>query len=109
MGYLGSWGQSVAPDGERGGVRMIANTDGGVSPQPSNRLNSRRRARWTVYPQDLMESALARTRDWLLAQQAEEGYWVAELEGDTILESEYILLMTFLGRESEPVCAGCAR
>ncbi len=60
-------------------------------------------------PDDALESALERTRDWLLARQCEEGYWVGELEGDTILESEYILLMTFLGRESDPVCAGCAR
>ena len=44
-----------------------------------------------------------------LAQQNDEGYWVGELEGDTILESEYILLMAFLGRESDPVCVQCAR
>ncbi len=43
------------------------------------------------------------------ARQSDEGYWVGELEGDTILESEYVLLMAFLGRESEPVCARCAR
>jgi squalene-hopene/tetraprenyl-beta-curcumene cyclase len=43
--------------------------------------------------------AIARTRDWLLGQQHPEGYWVAELEGDTILESETILLLAFLGRE----------
>ncbi len=42
--------------------------------------------------------AIARTRDYLLSAQHEEGYWVGELEGDTILESEYILLLAFLGR-----------
>jgi squalene-hopene/tetraprenyl-beta-curcumene cyclase len=41
--------------------------------------------------------AILRTRQWLLAQQHADGYWVAELEGDTILESEYILLLAFLG------------
>ncbi|MGQ9575499.1 MAG: terpene cyclase/mutase family protein [Thermoguttaceae bacterium] len=47
--------------------------------------------------------AIGRTRAWLLGQQHPEGYWVAELEGDTILESETILLWAFLGREqSEP-------
>jgi squalene-hopene/tetraprenyl-beta-curcumene cyclase len=30
-----------------------------------------------------------------------DGNWVGELQGDTILESEYILLMAFLGREAE--------
>ena len=43
-------------------------------------------------------AAIERTRDWLLARQNPEGYWVGELEGDTILESEYILLLAFLGR-----------
>jgi squalene-hopene/tetraprenyl-beta-curcumene cyclase len=53
--------------------------------------------------------ALERTTDWLLARQTDEGYWVGELEGDTILESEYILLLAFLGRESDPVCQRMAR
>ncbi len=44
-----------------------------------------------------------------MARQCAEGFWVGELEGDTILESEYILLMTFLGRETDPVCVKCAR
>lgn len=47
---------------------------------------------------DRVSDAVVRTRDWLLEQQHEDGYWVGELEGDTILESEYILLLTFLGR-----------
>src|SRR3990172_9231109 len=47
-----------------------------------------------------LESAVERTRDWLLAAQHADGHWVGELEGDTILESEYILLLAFLGREN---------
>ena len=46
-------------------------------------------------------AAIERTRDWLLARQNPEGFWVGELEGDTILESEYILLLAFLGRGQE--------
>jgi squalene-hopene/tetraprenyl-beta-curcumene cyclase len=88
---------------------MIANKEGGGLLKPLQRLSSRRSTRWTTGPDDTLESAVERTRDWLLARQCEEGYWVGELEGDTILESEYILLMTFLGRELDPVCAGCAR
>jgi squalene-hopene/tetraprenyl-beta-curcumene cyclase len=45
----------------------------------------------------------------LLARQTDEGFWVGELEGDTILESEFVLLMAFLGLESDPICARCAR
>jgi squalene-hopene/tetraprenyl-beta-curcumene cyclase len=48
-----------------------------------------------------LESAVGRARDWLLAQQRPDGHWCAELQGDTILESEYVLLMAFLGREKE--------
>ena len=44
-------------------------------------------------------AAIERTRGHLLALQHEEGYWLGELEGDTILESEYILLLAYLGRE----------
>lgn len=46
-----------------------------------------------------LAASIARTRDYLLSQQAEDGYWLGELEGDTILESEYVLLLAFLGRE----------
>jgi squalene-hopene/tetraprenyl-beta-curcumene cyclase len=43
-------------------------------------------------------AAVERSRDYLLSQQAPEGFWVGELEGDTILESEYILLLAYLGQ-----------
>ncbi len=48
-------------------------------------------------------------RDWLLGHQHADGHWVAELEGDTILESEYILLLAFLGRQSEEVARKAAK
>jgi squalene-hopene/tetraprenyl-beta-curcumene cyclase len=47
---------------------------------------------------DRLRGALARARRRLLALQRADGHWCAELEGDTILESEYILTMYFLGR-----------
>lgn len=37
----------------------------------------------------------------LLDKQSEKGYWCAELEGDSILESEYILLKWILGEEHD--------
>ena len=45
-----------------------------------------------------IDKALSRAVEYLLGAQMEDGYWSAELEGDTILESEYIILMRFLGR-----------
>src|SRR5579863_3529495 len=53
-------------------------------------------------------AAIERTRDYLLSQQAPEGYWVGELEGDTILESEYILLLAYLGRPDWPTARRCS-
>lgn len=55
-----------------------------------------------------IDSAVARTRDWLLRRQHEDGYWCAELEGDTILESEYILLLAWLGRGQSRVARRAA-
>jgi len=45
-----------------------------------------------------LQPAIQRTRDYLLGQQHDDGHWRGELEGDTILESEYILLLAFLGQ-----------
>lgn len=53
--------------------------------------------------------AITRTRDWLLDNQHPDGFWVGELEGDTILESEYILLLTWLGRGESEEVQRCAR
>lgn len=41
--------------------------------------------------------AISAVRKFLLARQHEEGYWCGELEADTTLESDYILLHTLLG------------
>jgi squalene-hopene/tetraprenyl-beta-curcumene cyclase len=55
-----------------------------------------------------LQSAIERARRCLLDKQQPDGHWVGELQGDTILESEYILLMAFLGRENEDVCRKAA-
>src|ERR1700730_3152619 len=54
-----------------------------------------------------LAAAIERTRDYLLSKQAPEGYWVGELEGDTILESEYILLLAYLGQSDRPTACRC--
>jgi squalene-hopene/tetraprenyl-beta-curcumene cyclase len=41
--------------------------------------------------------------------QKPDGHWCGELQGDTILESEYILLMAFLGRDGEKRVAKAGR
>src|SRR5881397_2393467 len=42
-------------------------------------------------------AAIGGARNYLFSQQHEEGYWCGELEADTTLESDYIMLHTLLG------------
>ena len=44
-----------------------------------------------------VEQAIARSTEWLLSAQNQEGYWWGELEADTTLESDYILYLHILG------------
>jgi squalene-hopene/tetraprenyl-beta-curcumene cyclase len=50
---------------------------------------------------DAVERAARATRDYLLSIQKDDGHWCGELEGDSILESEYVMAMAVLGRASE--------
>ncbi|MFQ5678255.1 MAG: squalene--hopene cyclase [Gemmatimonadota bacterium] len=53
---------------------------------------------------DLLEEvaeAVVFSRDYLLSLQEADGHWCGELEADTVLESEYIILLYFLGRAGE--------
>ncbi|MHB9037214.1 MAG: squalene--hopene cyclase [Armatimonadota bacterium] len=52
-------------------------------------------------PVPTIASVIDKGIKYLLNTQHPDGYWVGELEGDTILESEYIILMRFLGRGDE--------
>ncbi|MFQ5532640.1 MAG: squalene--hopene cyclase [Candidatus Methylomirabilales bacterium] len=47
---------------------------------------------------DRVGKAILRAREYLLNSQYPEGYWLGELEADTTLTSEYIMLCRFLGR-----------
>src|SRR5438093_13131189 len=42
-------------------------------------------------------AAIGGARDYLFSQQHEDGYWCGELEADSTLESDYIMLHTVLG------------
>jgi squalene-hopene/tetraprenyl-beta-curcumene cyclase len=44
------------------------------------------------------EAAIGRSVSWMLSAQDNEGYWWAELEADTTLESDYILYLHILGQ-----------
>jgi len=49
-----------------------------------------------------LDLAIALATDALLAKQAPGGWWVGELQGDSILESEYILLKWIINQEADP-------
>src|SRR5947207_752335 len=53
-------------------------------------------------------AAIEGARNWLLSQQHEDGYWCGELEADTTLESDYILMHTLLGTGSQERFQKCA-
>ncbi len=56
-----------------------------------------------------VREGLYRSCEYLRSLQSPEGYWVGELEGDTILESESVLLWHFLGWRDDPRIAKAAR
>src|SRR5262249_10992250 len=59
--------------------------------------------------QAALPRAIERTQQWLLSQQHADGYWVAELQGDSILQSEFLLLLAFLCEERSPLALKCAK
>ncbi|MCA9042385.1 MAG: terpene cyclase/mutase family protein, partial [Planctomycetaceae bacterium] len=61
-----------------------------------------------IEPEEL-NNAVVKSCHYFFEQQSAEGYWVGELEGDTILESEYILLLTYLGKEKSKDVEQAAR
>jgi squalene-hopene/tetraprenyl-beta-curcumene cyclase len=64
-----------------------------VAPAPA----PRREENWT----EQVENAVRNGADYLLSVQAEQGYWLGELEADTTLESDYIYYLHVLGK-AEP-------
>ncbi len=88
---------------------MTANKDAGVP----RRKTGPSALSWAAGPRSPGSSspdrAMAATRDWIIEAQHPEGFWHGELEGDTILESEYVLLMTYLGRLDDPACVKMGR
>jgi len=53
-------------------------------------------------------AAVGAARSYLFSRQHKDGYWCGELEADTTLESDYILLHTLLGTGNPERFAKCA-
>src|SRR5580700_5393858 len=63
----------------------------------------------TRAPELDVDASLQRAQAALLALQNPQGFWVGELQGDSILESEFILLKFILGQEDDPDLPKIAR
>ena len=74
---------------------------------------TRRSSGHSISQVDALDDAVRRSQAWFLSRQhASEGYWVAELEADTTLTSEYLMLRRFLDRvdpERERTAVGYLR
>jgi squalene-hopene/tetraprenyl-beta-curcumene cyclase len=66
-------------------------------PTPADSADPTTDADWA----EEVAAALDRGRRGLLARREPDGHWCGELEGDTILESEFVLLLAFLGRRGD--------
>ncbi len=56
-----------------------------------------------------LREAAARVSAWLRDRQAVDGHWRGPLEGDSILESEFILILAWADRLDRSDVAGAAR
>jgi squalene-hopene/tetraprenyl-beta-curcumene cyclase len=53
-----------------------------------------------------LTEVLERAVEALRGQQKSDGHWCGELQGDSILESEYLLMKFILGQENQPMADG---
>jgi len=82
---------SVRNDSDSGSESVPSNTSAPTATTPAS-----------------VHNAVDAARRYLASIQAPDGHWCGELEGDTILESEYVLTLYFLGRGVEERCRKAA-
>lgn len=78
-----------------------------LTPPRHSTINGSRHS--SLSPSNRLQSSIERSALALTRLQNDDGHWVGELQGDTILESEYIMLMAFLGREHDEKCRKAAK
>src|SRR5438132_1138519 len=111
LGLLTNWSEkilSVAPERVQQQARQKANRllrlvggNPGVflsAPAAQRRHDSGQVPGQSVtHKGDAIDEAIKRSQRWLLQRQAEAGFWVHELEADSTLTAEYLMLRRFLG------------
>ena len=61
------------------------------------------------FKETILDDAIGRARSFLMSSQTDEGYWIAELEADTTLESDYITYLHIIGKFDPARVAKLAR
>src|SRR4051794_17598978 len=102
-GLLSDLGESGMPL-----VSSTAASTGDTTVIPPERLFPGARSSAAPEPERVAD-AVRTARDWLLARQVTDGFWCAELEGDTTLESYMVLLEAFFGRRGSERSRALAR
>src|SRR2546422_3040656 len=111
LGLLTNWSEkilSVTPERVQQQARQKANRllrlvggNPGVflsAPAVQRRHDPGRGSVQSVTPKgEAVDLAIKRSQQWLLQRQTEAGYWVYELEADTTLTAECLMLRRFLG------------
>jgi squalene-hopene/tetraprenyl-beta-curcumene cyclase len=101
MTFTGPSGGSPRPfDGESTATLAVPESRGGAAVRPVRAADDEAAAA-------AAESG-TRTARWLLGRQADDGHWRAPLEGDTILESEFLLLLAWCDRLDDSRVRGAA-
>ncbi|MDR0520778.1 MAG: squalene--hopene cyclase [Planctomycetaceae bacterium] len=91
------------------GCRTAAPPAGTGTPQRQCRNAGKSPEEDSAAEAQALRTGIAATRQFFFNHQHPEGYWVAELEGDALLQSETIMLLAFLGEEETPLAKACAR
>jgi squalene-hopene/tetraprenyl-beta-curcumene cyclase len=105
MTFIGPVAESLPScSGESESATVAVASPRGSASQRMPRLQ----AAWGSADDAAEAEAVTRTTRWLLNRQSADGHWRAPLEGDTILESEYLLLLAWAGRLADPRVRGAA-
>ncbi len=79
------------PHGDRSALTTLQTQTHRTSPGLATQLDLRAR----------VQDSLDRAVDALFSKQHDDGHWCAELEGDSILSSEYLLMKAILGQRTQ--------
>src|SRR5206468_3742465 len=96
-------GHSVTSPAPYKDVKPVTTSTLGAPTRPSfGRITLHEPHSGLAQPATPLDLAITRATSALLAKQAPGGWWVGELQGDSILESEYILLKWIVNQEADP-------